>query len=236
MEYIVYADSNNRDQSIYPNSNSYTLYLTVPIKNITKVEVLSAMLPNVFSSQYITLDIQELRTPRNLTASALTVAATNVSNTSSIRNLTVPNSNAFYGSFATVPVKCSGGAAAVYSNLATYTNTSVAINLEMYNANYRVYHEYPSRIDKLDRLTITWRQPNNGNVFIDNNFSPPIDLGRNMFLLRFETVQVPEEPERPPSLPAPVPWDSGEKTKMYIIFAIALLGFLLVLFTRRPTK
>ena len=236
MEYIVYADSNNRDQSIYPNSNSYTLYLTVPIKNITKVEVLSAMLPNVFSSQYITLDIQELRTPRNLTASALTVAATNVSNTSAIRNLTVPNSNAFYGSFATVPVKCSGGAAAVYSNLATYTNTSVAVNLEMYNANYRVYHEYPSRIEKLDRLTITWRQPNNGNVFIDNNFSPPIDLGRNMFLLRFETVMVPEEPERPVSHPVPVPWDSGEKTKMYIIFAVALLGLLLVLFSRGPTK
>ena len=119
MEYIVYADSNNRDQSIYQYSNSYTLYLTVPIKNITKVEVLSAMLPNVFSSQYITFDIQELRTPRNLIASALTVAATNASNTSTIRNLTVPNSNAFYGSFATVPVKCSGGA---------------------------VYHEYPSRI------------------------------------------------------------------------------------------
>ena len=236
MEYIVYADSNNRDQSIYQYSNSYTLYLTVPIKNITKVEVLSAMLPNVFSSQYITLDIQELRTPRNLIASALTVAATNASNTSAIRNLTVPNSNAFYGSFATVPVKCSGGAAAVYSNLATYTNTNVAVNLEMYNANFRVYHEYPSRIEKLDRLTITWRQPNNGNVFIDNNFSPPIDLGRNMFLLRFETVMVPEEPERPVSLPVPVPWDSGEKTKMYIIFAVALLGLLLVLFSRGPTK
>ena len=200
------------------------MYLTTPITNISKVEVLSALLPNVFSSQYITLDIQELRTPRNLIASALNSAGS------------VPNSNAFYGSFATIPVKCSGGAAAIYSNLATYTNTNVTVNLEMYNANYRVYQEYPSRIDKLDRLTITWRQPNNGNVFIDTNFSPPIDFGRNMFLLRFETLQVPEEPERPPSLPAPVPWDSGEKTKMYIIFAIALLGLLLVLFSRRPTK
>jgi len=198
--------------------------LTTPIKNISKVEVLSAMLPNVFSSQYITLDIQELRTPRNLIASALVTSANNVN---------VPNSNAYYGSFATVPVKCSGGAAAVYSNLATYTNTSVAINLEMYNANYRVYQEYPSRIDKLDRLTITWRQPNNGDIFIDKNFSPPIDLGRNMFLLRFETVQVPEEPDRPDSLPPPVPWDSGEKTKMYVIFAAALLGLLLVIFARK---
>ena len=224
MDYIVYVDSNNRNSTLFPNSNSYTLYLTTPIKNISRVEVLSAMLPNVFSSQYITLDIQELRTPRNLIASAL-VTSTN--------NVLVPNSNAYYGSFATLPVKCSGGAAAVYSNLSTYTNTSVAINLEMYNANYRVYQEYPSRIEKLDRLTITWRQPNNGDVFVDKNFSPPIDLGRNMFLLRFETVQVPEEPDRPDSLPPPVPWDSGEKTKMYVIFAAALLGLLLVIFARK---
>jgi hypothetical protein len=54
-----------------------------------------------------------------------------------------------------------------------------------------------------------------------------------MFLLRFETIPVPEEPDRPPSLPEPVPWDSGEKTKMYIIFAVALLGLLLVIFARK---
>jgi LPXTG-motif cell wall-anchored protein len=54
-----------------------------------------------------------------------------------------------------------------------------------------------------------------------------------MFLLRFETVQVPEEPERPESLPPPVPWDSGEKPKMYVILAIALLGLLLVIFARK---
>ena len=236
MDYIVYADSNNRNQTLFPNSNSYTLYLTTPLKNISKVEVLSAMLPNVFSSQYITLDIQELRTPRNLIASALTVAdtyATNVGNTSAIHNLAVPNSNAYYGSFATLPVKCSGGAAAVYSNSTSYSNTNVSVNLEMYNANFRVFHEYPSRIDKIDRLTITWRQPNNGNVFIDSNFSPPIDLGRNMLLLRFKTIMVPEEPDRPVSIPEPVPWDSGEKTKLYIIFAIALLGLILIVFSRK---
>jgi hypothetical protein len=74
----------------------------------------------------------------------------------------------------------------------------------------------------------------NGSVFYDSDLTK--DLGRNMFLLRFETVPVPEEPERPNSLPDPVPWDSGEKTKMYIIFAVALLGLLLVIFARRPTK
>ena len=100
MDYIVYADSNNRNQALFPNSNSYTLYLTTPIQNITTVEVLSAMLPNVYSSQYLTLDITELRTPRNLVADALTIAetySTNSGNTSAIHNISVPTANAFYG-------------------------------------------------------------------------------------------------------------------------------------------
>jgi hypothetical protein len=86
MEYVVYVDSNNRNQRLYPNANSYTLHLTTPIKNISNVEVVSAMLPNVFSSQYLTLDIAELRTPTSLVADALAN--------------TVPTSNAFYGTFA----------------------------------------------------------------------------------------------------------------------------------------
>jgi hypothetical protein len=213
MDYTVYVDSNNRNQTLFPNSNSYTLYLTTPIQNIIKVEVLSAMLPNVYSSQYLTLDITELRTPRNLIADALVK--------------TVPTANAFYGSFATIPVKTSTLA---FGNI--YSSSNVVNNGEFYNANYRILQDFPSRIDKLDRLTITWRQPNNGNVFVDNNFSPSIDLGRNMFILRFKTVHVPDEdPSRPLSLPQPVPWDSGNDQKMQIILiaGAALLGLLIII-------
>lgn len=218
MDYTVYVDSNNRNQTLFPNSNSYTLYLTTPIQNIIKVEVLSAMLPNVYSSQYLTLDITELRTPRNLIADALVK--------------TVPTANAFYGSFATIPVKVAGGALALYSNVGNPSNAIVTTNTEFYNANYRILQDFPSRIDKLDRLTITWRQPNNGNVFIDNNFSPAVDIGRNMFILRFKTVHVPDEdPNRPLSLPQPVPWDSGNDQKMQIILiaGAALLGLLIII-------
>ena len=226
MDYTVYVDSNNRNQTLYPNSNSYTLHLTTPIKNITKVEVLSAMLPNVFSSQYLTLDIAELRTPRTLIADAL-----NLAETSAIHNISVPTANAFYGSFAVVPVKVAGGALAIYSNLATDTNTTVATNTEFYNSNYRILQDYPSRIDKLDRLTITWRQPNNGNVFIDTNFSPPLDMGRNMFILRLITVFVPDEPSRSLSLPPPVSWNSGDdkNKQMMIIAGVALVGLLIII-------
>jgi hypothetical protein len=171
------------------------------------------MLPNVYSSQYLTLDIAELRTPRNLIADALVK--------------TVPSANAFYGSFATIPVKTSTYA---FGNI--YSSSNIVNNGEFYNANYRILQDFPSRIDKLDRLTVTWRQPNNGNVFVDNNFSPAIDLGRNMFILRFKTVHVPEEPTRLSSLPQPVPWDSGsddQKKQLLIIAGIALFGLLIII-------
>jgi len=204
QEFVVYVDSNNRDQNLFPDSNNYTLYLTTPIRNVSKVELLTAMLPGMNTSQFITLDILELRTPNHLTAASLNARGTS--------NLLVPTSNAFGGSFATIPIKVQG-------------------NDEFYNANYRITTEYPARIDKLDRLTVTWRQPNNGAVFYD---ASGMDLGRNMFLLRFETEFVPKIPERPPSLPEPVPWiGTGERQKLVLLIGLALLG-LLVIVSLRP--
>jgi hypothetical protein len=148
----------------------------------------------------MTLDILELRTPRNLIADRLVKSVTNVM---------APSSNAFYGSFATIPVKIAG-------------------NAEFYNANYRISMEYPSLIDKLERLTITWRQPNNGSIFVNTDNT---DMGRNMFLLRFETVNVPEEPDRVESLPPPVEWagTKGQEHKLYIVIAAAIIGIVIIL-------
>ena len=219
MDYVVYVDSNNRNQILFPNSNSYTLYLSTPIINISKVEVLSAMLPNVYSSQYLTLDIQELRSTQTLVASALSTTP----NTSA-----VTNSNAFSGAFAFVPIKA---ATSLASNVQTFSNTSFTYNNEFYSQNYKIATEYPSRIDSIDRLTISWRNAGTGALFYDTLIGQ--DLGRNMFLLRFETIPVPEEPYRPDSLPPPVPWDSGEKTKVYIIIAIAVFGLILAIFMKK---
>ena len=187
MEYIVYVDSDNRNQTLWPDSNNYTVHLTTPILNISEVELVSAQLPALAASQFVALDIAELRTPSHLTAAALVTS--------------VPTSNAFNGSFATIPIKITGDA-------------------EFYNANYRISTVYPARIDKLDRLTITWRQPNNGDLLI---------AGRNMFLLKFKTVHVPAEPERPLSLPPPVPWNNGDQTKLYIVGGVALAGLLIII-------
>ena len=187
------------------------------------MEVLSAMLPNVYSSQYLTLDIVELRSTQTLVASALTLSGK--------ANTAVTNSNAYSGAFAFVPIKA---ATALASNASTFSNASFVYNNEFYSQNYKIATEYPSRIDSIDRLTINWRNAGNGSLFYDSVLTR--DLGRNMFILRFETIPVPEEPERPESLPAPVSWkDPDDTRKLYVILGITLLGLLVVLFAR-PRK
>jgi hypothetical protein len=46
MTFIVYADSTQRDTTLYPSGNVFTLHLTNPVKNVTRVDLVSAVLPN----------------------------------------------------------------------------------------------------------------------------------------------------------------------------------------------
>ena len=43
---LIFADSRSRDVKLYPSGNSYTLHLTTPIKNVTRVDLVSARVPN----------------------------------------------------------------------------------------------------------------------------------------------------------------------------------------------
>jgi len=43
---LLFGDSLNRDMTLYPDGNSYTLHLTRPIRNIERVELVSARVPN----------------------------------------------------------------------------------------------------------------------------------------------------------------------------------------------
>jgi hypothetical protein len=45
VEY-VYVDSRTRDSNLYPTGNSYTVYLTNPLKYISTIELISAKVPN----------------------------------------------------------------------------------------------------------------------------------------------------------------------------------------------
>jgi len=43
---LIFVNSRNRDGNLYPHGNAYTLYLSTPIKNISKVELVSLRIPN----------------------------------------------------------------------------------------------------------------------------------------------------------------------------------------------
>ena len=43
---LIFADSRNRDLTLYPSGSSYTLHLTTPIKNVTRVDLISVRVPN----------------------------------------------------------------------------------------------------------------------------------------------------------------------------------------------
>jgi hypothetical protein len=44
--HLLFADSKNRDVALYPSGSSYVLHLTTPIKNIERVDLVSARVPN----------------------------------------------------------------------------------------------------------------------------------------------------------------------------------------------
>ena len=43
---LLFADSKNRDVALYPSGSSYVLHLTTPIKDIERVDLVSARVPN----------------------------------------------------------------------------------------------------------------------------------------------------------------------------------------------
>lgn len=193
MTHVIYVDSENRDKTLYPVASSYTVFLTNPIRNIKRVELVSAMLPDVATSQYVTLDITELRTPFHQSA---TDKASNCS--------------AINGAFALVPIK-------------------VSATTDFYSQNYMISVEYPSRIDLVDKLTINWYSP-------DGAALPDVDP--NKFILRFHTEKVPVEPDRPESLPAPVPWEGGPDHQFVfmILAGILVIGLLVISLVRKKSQ
>lgn len=48
MTKLVYVDSKLRDQTLYPSGNAYVLHLTDPVKNVSRVDLVSAHIPNSF--------------------------------------------------------------------------------------------------------------------------------------------------------------------------------------------
>lgn len=317
-ELIIFADSIQRDTTLYPSGNSYTLHLTNPIKNITKVDLVSAVVPNTMYNLTSTSNVLQIDSSNvffnpgfysmtslvsafNASAQVSNVLATMAylpgegrfilyGNLASVTCLTDDMSRIFGLPVGTTPsslLSSDQEYAGMWPNATTYVKSASVINLSINeyvwldiaefrtpltldarqltqqawgqvttsgstaatsfalipmdvnsgsfksfkeNSDYRISVEFPSRIDSLERLTVTWRD-RYGNAL---NFN---GLDTNSFGIRVHTVVVPSESERIESVPAPV--QEGlfkDKQKAFMIVSIVLvLGLVLIVLMARRT-
>ena len=59
---LIFADSSNRDSNLYPNGSSYTLHLTRPVRNVERVELVSARVPNTIYNLVIGSNVLTVNT------------------------------------------------------------------------------------------------------------------------------------------------------------------------------
>lgn len=136
----IYVTSTNRDTNRFPYGNSYTLYLTTPIKDITNVELLYASVPN---------------TMYNVTNGSNVIGFTDTSNvTGNCVLVTIPLG--FYGS--TTMAGTIYNATSYYSNVAIsylsgeglflFTrNTSFTMNVMTQELATLLGFDYPCSVD-----------------------------------------------------------------------------------------
>ena len=87
---------------------------------------------------------------------------------------------------------------------------------------YRISVVFPSRLDSLDRLTIKWLDRDG----VPLNFR---GLDTNSFTLRVYTVHVPVTPERPVSLPPPVPFGKDNQKIVWGATLALVIGLMLII-------
>jgi hypothetical protein len=218
MEQVSYihVDSRNRDTTLYPFSNTYTVFLNKPIVNVTRVDLVSAIVTNPFSTgnAFIWLDITELRTPSTYDARKL--GLTNVGTTSNVtiqRNQTSSLTPAT--SFAMLPMDVPQNFQRTFKEATDYA--------------YSV--TYPSRLDSIERLTVRWADYTGATV----NFGTAATFDPNMFVLRIYTQVVPTTPERPLSLPPPVREGLFEdKSRVYMgALGTLIVGLIMIMLVRK---
>lgn len=317
-ELIVFADAIQRDTALYPSGNSYTLHLTNPLKNVTKVDLISAVIPNTMYNLTSTASVMKINTtsiyfnPGFYSISSI-VAAFNASaqvaaSIATMAYLPGEGRFIFYGSLTSVtcltgeisrilglPISATASSlvssnqefAGMFPTAANYVKSTSVINMSVNEyvwldiaefrtpltldarqltkqawgqvttsgstaatsfalipmdvisgtyksfkeySDYRISVEFPSRIDSLERLTVTWRD-RYGNPL---NFN---GLDTNSFGIRVHTVVVPPEPERIKSIPAPV--REGifqDKQKAFVVVSVVLVvGLVIIMLMARRT-
>ena len=308
METTLYVDSRQRDVSLYPSGNSYTLFLQSPVHNISQVDLISAKIPNTMynlttNSNVLAFDSSNVALNPGFYSTCSLVDTFNNSeqvsnvamsyleaegkfiftgNLTSVTTLTqeiaeilglplgttmsspiatnvvyqglYPTANAYVVSsnivslemndyiwldieefrtpFTTDARKLVLNPQGVYTTTSNTSARSFAIipmdvpsgGIKSFReaADYPVYVTFPSRLDSLDRLTISW---------LDRN-GKPLDfhgLDVNSFTLRLHTVHVPDQVERPVSLPPPVPFEKENQKIVWGAMLALVIGLMLII-------
>jgi hypothetical protein len=159
--------------------------------------VVSSNIVSLEMNDYVWLDIEEFRTPFTTDARKLILNPQGVYTTTS---------NTSARSFAIIPMDVPSG------GIKSFKEAN----------DYPVYVAFPSRLDSLDRLTISW---------LDRN-GKPLDfhgLDVNSFTLRLHTVHVPDQVERPVSLPPPVPFEKENQKIVWGAMLALVIGLMLII-------
>lgn len=159
--------------------------------------VVSSNIVSLEMNDYIWLDIEEFRTPLTTDARKLILNPQGVYTTTG---------NTSARSFAIIPLDVPSGGIKAFKE----------------ETDYRVSVVFPSRLDSLDRLTVSWLDRNG----IPLNFR---GLDTNSFTLRVYTVHVPVTPERPVSLPPPVPFEKDNQKIVWGATLSLVIGLIIII-------
>ena len=308
METTLYVDSRQRDTTLYPSGNSYTLFLQTPIHNIGQIDLISAKIPNTMynlttSSNVLMFDSSNVALNPGFYSTCSLVdtfnnseQASNVAlnyldaegkfiftgNLTSVTTLTQEIADILglpFGTTVSNPIATNVVYQGLYPAANAYVVSNNVVSLEMNDyiwldieefrtplttdarqlilnpqgvytttsntsarsfaiipmdvpsggikavkesTDYQVNVTVPSRLDSLDRLTVSW---------LDRN-GKPLDfhgLDVNSFTLRLHTVHVPDEVERPVSLPPPVPFEKENQKIFWGAILALVIGLMLII-------
>jgi hypothetical protein len=159
--------------------------------------IVSSNIVSLEMNDYIWLDIEEFRTSLTTDARKLVLNPQGVYTTTS---------NTSARSFAIIPLDVPSGGIKAFKE----------------ETDYRVSVEFPSYLDSLDRLTISWLDRDG----VPLNFR---GLDTNSFTLRLHTVHIPVTPERPVSLPPPVPFEKENQKIVWGATLALVIGLMLII-------
>lgn len=134
MEILLVGDSKDRDVNLYPSGNSYVLHLSYPIKNVSRVDLVSARLPNTVYNLTSTSNVVTVGTS-NITLNQGFYSATGLADALTTAGLTtdyLPNEGHFIfsngSSFSITTTSQEFASMAGLSNNTTYSSTVATVS------------------------------------------------------------------------------------------------------------